>query len=83
MFFPLLPLTGERGLEIRGPRPRPSLPVDLHIGRPGRNGRHHSPGALPLRRSGADRQQVRRNRQLQLAIQMSASEIVAAPKCCR
>ena len=37
-------LTDPRGLEVCGHGPGPSLPLDLHRGGAGWDGRHHPPG---------------------------------------
>uniref|UniRef100_A0A8D8JFI8 (northern house mosquito) hypothetical protein n=1 Tax=Culex pipiens TaxID=7175 RepID=A0A8D8JFI8_CULPI len=51
---------GQGGLEVRGHGAGPAVPVDLHAGRGGRDGRHHPAGADAVRRPNTDRQNVRR-----------------------
>ena len=46
---------GQGGLEVRGDGPGPVVPVDLHDGRGGGDGRHHPAGAQPVRRPDTNR----------------------------
>lgn len=76
----ILIYTGKRGLEIRSHGVRPALLMDIHAGRAGRHGGHHSASTDVVRRSSATYRQELQSVRYFYASQMSSADVKTYPR---